>query len=65
MVVRDQKNAAIVKPSEALEHGICPFCLGDGEIESLIYGMHACPLCKGTKKWPPPDDPSWNDEKED
>jgi hypothetical protein len=45
-----------MKPSDHLKIGECPFCCGTGEIESLIYGMHACPLCSGTKRWPPPEE---------
>jgi hypothetical protein len=49
-----------MKPSDCLKQGICPFCCGDGEVHSIIEDrLVECVLCKGTKRWPPPDDPSW------
>jgi hypothetical protein len=43
-----------VKPSDALRQGLCPYCIGRGEIENIIEGMVVCRLCAGTRKWPPP-----------
>jgi hypothetical protein len=51
-----------MKPSDALQQGLCPMCLGAGQVESILLSrMIECPLCLGSKKWPPPDDPSWRD----
>lgn len=44
-----------MKPSEHLAIGECPFCLGTGEVESVIQGVIVCPLCLGTTRWPPPE----------
>jgi hypothetical protein len=48
-----------MKPSDHLKRGECPYCCAEGQIENIIFGMVVCPLCQGTKRWPPPDDPSW------
>lgn len=50
-----------MKPSEALEKGICPYCMGEGEIENVIYGMVVCHLCHGSKRWPPPEE-GWEEQ---
>jgi hypothetical protein len=44
-----------MKPSDHLKIGECPYCHAEGEIENVLFGMRACPLCRGRKTWPPPD----------
>jgi hypothetical protein len=45
-----------VKPSEAVQQGLCPSCIGAGRVYRLVptEGEYPCPLCAGTGKWPPP-----------
>ena len=51
-----------MKPSEYLARGECPFCLARGQVENVIDGVITCPLCRGTKKWPPPGDVAYDDD---
>jgi DnaJ-class molecular chaperone len=46
------------KPSDAAAEGICPMCLGDGEMVMLVpppEHTEPCPMCHGSKTWPPTD----------
>jgi hypothetical protein len=45
-----------MKPSEALQSGLCPFCIGRGVVHTLVpvEGDYLCPMCQGTRVWPPP-----------
>jgi excinuclease UvrABC ATPase subunit len=47
-----------VKPSDHVRRGECPFCHGHGEIHTLVpfEQIRTCPLCLGTKHWPPPEE---------
>lgn len=43
------------RPSEALQAGACPMCLGAGETLKLVpvEEFSSCSLCHGTGRWPP------------
>lgn len=48
---------ALAKPSEAVQAGYCPACMGYGTVNRVIpNGIEAevpCSLCDGTGSWPP------------
>lgn len=44
-----------MKPSEAIEKGLCPSCAGTGQVWKVITEvMGECNTCEGTGVWPPP-----------
>jgi hypothetical protein len=42
-------------PSEAIEEGLCPGCLGSGWVVRFVPVEHEgpCSTCGGTGTWPP------------
>lgn len=45
-----------MKPSEAVQQGICPSCIGRGKVTRFVpvEGEYFCSLCGGSGEWPPP-----------
>ena len=45
-----------MKPSEAVQQGICPSCLGTGKVYRFVpvEGEYRCHLCGSSGQWPPP-----------
>jgi hypothetical protein len=46
-----------MKPSDHVKIGECPFCQAKGTvINAITEETEPCPLCHGTKRWPPPEE---------